>query len=307
MRSKFTFSTGPYHGAIAFDTMTGMKRLFCLLGLGAVLIMPVPDPAAAQTGAIEFYARITPSGGVSEPVRNIPFYLLSKSFQDIRTEAEAAEPKPDFDSFIDKLAVSPELKAWMKKNHTVSLTGEEFTQHLKADDVLKIPEFFTAYLAVHAGEQAVGFPAPKYHEKDRDKDPAKYDKLRQDYLDAIRKYFGANPQSADGMDLHLVPIDPSHNWQQLEAKRVPEVRRRSLDAAQGRYLVARTETDLEGRGVLNGVTPGNYWLGTLDLAADVGDMRLSWDAPVTIRPGAVTRLELSNINALELHKPSSNP
>jgi hypothetical protein len=287
--------------------MTGMKWVFRRVGLLAVFIALFPHRVAAQTGAIEFYARITPSGGVSEPIRNIPFYLLSKSFQDIRREAEAAEPKPDFDAFVDKLAVSPELKAWMKKNHNVSLTGEDFTQHLKAEDVLNIPEFFKAYLAVHAGEQAVGFPSPKYHEKDREKDPAKYDKLKHDYLDAIRKYFLANPQSADGMDLHLVPIDPSHEWQQLEAKRVPEVRRRALDAAQGRYLVARTDTDLEGRGVLNGIKPGTYWLGTLDLAADVGDMRLSWDAPVMVRGGAVTRFELSNINALELHKNSANP
>ena len=49
-------------------------------------------------------------------MRGFPFYLLNKSFVDIRKEAMAAYPKPDMDAFIDKQDFSPELKAWMKKN-----------------------------------------------------------------------------------------------------------------------------------------------------------------------------------------------
>lgn len=259
-------------------------------------------PASAQTGTIEFVSRVRPSSGVEEPVRGLPFYLLTKSFQDIRAEADLAEPKPDLDSFIDKISVSPELKAWMKRNHSVSLSGEEFFHSLKPADILAVPELYDAYLLHNAGDESIGFPSPKYRERDRLKDPVKYEKLKADYREAIKKYLAANPQSVDGIDMHLMPIDPSHAWLGLEAKRLPVVRRHALDAAQSRYLVARTETDLDGRGVLRGIPPGRYWLGTLEIAAEIGDTRLAWDTPVTVRPGEVTRIELSSVNALDLHK-----
>jgi len=44
--------------------------------------------AGAQDGSIEFVARATPSSGVEEPVRGFPFYLLSKSFEEIRQALE---------------------------------------------------------------------------------------------------------------------------------------------------------------------------------------------------------------------------
>jgi hypothetical protein len=75
--------------------------------------------------------------------------------------------------------------------------------------------------------------------------------------------------------------------------------RRTLELAQTRYLVARTESDLEGRGTLTGIAPGNYWITTLDTPALAGDVRLRWDRPVAIRSGEISRIELSNINAVE--------
>jgi hypothetical protein len=49
-------------------------------------------------------------------VRGITFYLLRKSFDDIGKEAAVTYPLVAMDAFIDKLDVSKELKAWMKKN-----------------------------------------------------------------------------------------------------------------------------------------------------------------------------------------------
>ncbi len=133
--------------------------------------------AAAQTGTVQFVARVTPSGGEDEPVRTLPFYLLSKSYADIQKEAEAASPVANQDKFIDALDVSKELKAWMKTNHRVSLSGEDFTKMLKADDIMNVPEFFTAYTERMVGDRTEGFPTPKYKLDDRAKDPAKYDRL----------------------------------------------------------------------------------------------------------------------------------
>ncbi len=277
----------------------------CILFLSVSLAAALPAAAQdASTGSIEFVARVTPSAGRAEPVRELPFYLLSKSFQDIRKEADAAEPKPDLGAFIEKLEVSKELKAWMKREQSVSLSGEDFSHRLKVDDVMKVPEFFNAYLERNVGDRSVNFPQPKFRERDRTRDPAKYEKQVEEYHQAIRKFLEANPQSADAIEVSLMPIDPRPQWDRLLGQRLPLVRRRTLKLAETRYLVARTETDLDGRGALRGIPPGNYWLSTLEIDATIGDVRLRWDAPVTVQAGEVTRPELSNSNAVEPHRPA---
>ena len=70
--------------------------------------------------------------------------------------------------------------------------------------------------------------------------------------------------------------------------------------AQTKYLVGKTDTDLDGRASLSGLAPGSYWLSTLNLDANAGDTRLGWDVPVTIRAGQGTRIELTNLNGADL-------
>ena len=240
-----------------------------------------------------------PSGGLEEPVRGFPVYLLSKSFEQISKEVAAAYPQPDMDAFIDKLDVSNELKAWMKKNHWVQLSGDDFVGKVTPADILAVPEFYTAYMDRNAGGRSVDFPKPKYKPSDEKKDPAKYQRLLSDYRDAIKHYIETNPQSKDGMDLTLAEKDPSTKWAILVGKREPEIQRQAIELAQSKYLVARTETNLEGEGLLSRIQPGTYWLSTLDVAATVGDVRPRWDVPVTVKPGETTRIALSNVNAIQ--------
>jgi hypothetical protein len=281
--------------------MNGMKRLATLAFFALLALIAIAPCVLAQTstGTVEFVARITPASGVEEPVRGMPFYLLSRSFQDIGREAAANYPKPDMDAFIDKLGVSKELKAWMKKNHTVTLSGEDLINRLKVPDVMDIPEFYDAYMRRNAGDEAFNFPKPKFKVTDKTKDPAKYEKLSKEYNEAVRKFMTDNPQSMDGMDLNLVKVDPSQKWEELSKKRTPEIQRQTLDVAQSRYLVARAQTDLEGQGLLRGIAPGTYWLTTLAVTASVGDARLQWDVPVAVRAGATASVALTNSNAIK--------
>lgn len=291
--------------------MSGMKRA---IGFAVVLVAAVIAavavaatlPAAAQNGSIEFAARATPSSGVEEPVRGFPFYLLNRSFEDIQQQANAAYPKPNMDAFIDTLDVSPELKAWMKKNHCVSFKGEDFIHKLHPADVMAVPEFYQAYLERNSGDQSVNFPKPKFKASDKTKDPAKYEKLSAEYREQVRHFMEANTDTIDGIDLGLAAVDPSEKWQALGAKRTPQIERLTLEMAQSKYRVARTETNLQGEGFLAGIPPGNYWLSTLDVAATVGDVRLRWDVPVTVRPGETARIALENVNAIA-PAPSSSP
>lgn len=259
---------------------------------------------AQQTGAIEFTARVKPTAGRPEPVRELTFYLLRKSLADIQKEVEETEPKPDLDRFIDGLEVSEQLKAWMKKKRSVELAGTDFIRQLKVDDLLDVPEFYEAYTKRNAGDFAVGFPRPKYRESDRLQNPQKYEKLHQEYREAIRKWIVNNPQSVDGIDVHLDAINPGQRWALQESELRRRIRKRTLDLAQTRYLAAKTDTDLDGRGAFTGLPPGTYWLGALETEAVAGDARLRWDAPVTVRVAQTTRLELSSLNALEPQRPA---
>jgi hypothetical protein len=264
-----------------------------------VLACAALAPGQTQTGSIEFVARAMPSGGLEEPVRGFPFYLLSKSFEEINREVEATYPKPDMDAFIEKLEVSEELKTWMKKHHRVQLSGEDFIHELKAPDIMGVPEFYDAYIQRNSGDQSMNFPKPKFKSADKVKDPAKYDKLKAEYTEAVRRYVEQFPESIEGIELELEKVDPSAKWAALEGKRSPEIRRRVLELAQSKYLVARTETNLRGEGFLGGIPAGKYWLTTLDVAANVGDARPRWDAPLSVQAGGEARITLSNVNAVQ--------
>jgi len=44
----------------------------------------------------------------------------------------------------------------------------------------------------------------------------------------------------------------------------------------------------------------------LNLDAGAGDAKLRWDVPVTIQSGRSTRVELTNLNAIDAHGNSGN-
>ena len=278
------------------------KKMGIVVGVvGCVLVaVAVAAPhTQAQAGSIEFVARVTPTDGRPEPARDMTFFLLRKSFADIRKEAEEIEPKPDLDKFIDGLDVSPELMAWMKKKKSVELAGSEFIRKIKVDDIMDVPELYEAYLKRNAGDVAVGFPEPKFRRVDEKKEPEKYKKLKDEFHRLMRKYIENNPQSIDGIEVYLDPINPGQRWARQEGEMKQRARKRALELAQMQYLAAKMETDLEGRGSFSELAPGEYWLGTLETEAVAGDARLRWDARVTVRAGAASRVELSNLNAVE--------
>ena len=267
--------------------------------LATAALVPLAWGQAPQTGEIEFVARVTPTAGRPEPARQLTFYLLRKSFADIQKEAEESEPKPDLDRFIEGLEISKELKAWMKKQRSVDLSGPDFARHLKVDDIMEVPEFCDAYVKRNTGATALGFPTPKYRPQDATQNPVKYKRQLEEYRKQVRNFIESNPQSVEGIELQLDPINPGLRWAQQQAEQRRRSRRRTLQLAQTRHLVAKTDTDLEGRGTLAGILPGEYWLSTLETEAVAGDARLRWDVPVTVRAGQTTRVELSNLNAIE--------
>src|SRR5579863_8728623 len=179
--------------------MSSMKTKSCIRAIavfiGSSIILLPAHLAAQSTGRIEFTAHVAPTGGQPEPVRQLTFYLLRKSVEDIRAEALQAAPTADLDKFIDGLGVSPELKAWMKKNHSVRLSGEGFTKSVTPQEIVDIPEFFTAYMAHNEAYRGSGFPEPKFKEKDRDSNPEKYKAEREQYKSAVRKFIAAAPNT----------------------------------------------------------------------------------------------------------------
>lgn len=281
--------------------MNSMKTKMCIraiaLFLGPLFLLPLANVAAQSLGRVEFTARVTPTGGQPEPVRQLTFYLLRKSVEDIRAEALQSAPAMQLEKFIGGLTVSPELKAWMNKHRSVRLSGEEFIKSLTSEDVVDVPEYFKAYMAHNEAFRGVGFPEPKFKEKDLKSDPEKYKAQKEEYKTAVRKFIAAAPNTMEGMDLELVDLNPYPKWMSLEGKQRQALDTRAFQLAEERYLVAHTDTDLDGHGAFTGVAPGKYWIGMFGAEAISGDIRQHWDFPVTVRQGETARVELSNLNA----------
>jgi len=294
-----------------------MKIELHVRGAGIVfglLLVAAPGWIAAQsaaagnvaTGSVDFSAQVAATDGRPEPVRQLTFYLLRKSLDDIRQEALQLEPPPDLANFIDSLTVSPKLKEWMKKNHTVQLGATNLAKSLSADDVVDIPEFYNAYMLRNSGYEGAGFPKPKFKLKDEVSNPSKFIEQKAEYKEAVRKYVGTAPETIQGIETKLFDVDPYVKWQLIVAEHQRRLEKRTLDLAQTRYLVAQADTNLDGRCRFADLAPGNYWINMLGMQAISGDVRLRWDFPVTLRAGESVHLELSNLNAIKPYSAAQN-
>src|SRR2546423_759991 len=303
-RNKFPLP-GPHLAAICYDSA---MRKIAILSLGvAWCALSLVSPARAQTdaGALEIIARITPTGARPEPVRQFTFYILTKSYSEIVKEVEEKDPIPPRDRFIDDLKVSPELRSWLKGHDTLDLTEPDLDKLLTPDDILNVPEFLLAYQRSNSGGVTSGLPRPKYTEADKTEHPEKYEKLKQDYLFSLKKFIRSRPETVSGVELELDGVNPLRKWDALQNDRRKRVQRVAPDVAQLKFLAAKADTDLEGRASLSGVAPGDYWISSLNLDADAGDMRVRWDVPVKIERGKTIRIELSNLNSIDAR--SSTP
>jgi hypothetical protein len=278
---------------------TKIKSNHLVLGLVALwLLAATPSQLAAQAaGSIQFTARVSATNGRPEPVRQLTFSLLRKSLEDIRLEALQQEPAPEMDHFIEDLKVSPQLRGWMKKHQSVQLAGPDFSKGLSADEIMDVPEFFSSYMAHNAGLEGTGFPEPKFKEKDRVKNPEKFEAEKKAYREEIRKFIKTEPDSVQGLEAGLEQINPSIKWEGMVAEHQRRLEKQTLELAQAQYVATETDTDLEGRGFFANVPPGNYWIDILGMQAISGDVRLRWDFPVEVRPAQATQVALNNLNA----------
>lgn len=253
------------------------------------------------SGTLEFAARITPTAARPEPVRQFTFYVLTKSYAEIVKDVEAQNAIQTRDKFIEGLKLSPELKDWLKAHDVFDLTKPDLDRLITADDVLHVPEFLLAYQRSNSGGVTNGIPKPKYVDADKTAHPEKYNKQQQEYYAALKKFIQGNPSTVSGIELELTGVNPEPQWTQIQAEHRKRVLRMAPEFAQTKYLAGKADTDLDGRGSLTGLAPGEYWISTLNLDANAGDARLGWNEPVTIRAGETTRIQLTNLNAIDPH------
>jgi len=256
-------------------------------------------PAQSGTGAIALSARVTPTGSRPEPVREFTFYVLTKSYVDIMKEVESQDVLPTLEEFVEKWPCSPELKKWMKAHNTVDLNSTDVDKLITADDIMKIPEFFSAYERSNSGGVTKGLPQPKFREAEKQSNPARYQKEKDEWLAATRKFIESNSYTIQGIELELTAVNPKPVWDKLQNDRRRKVAQLAPDTAQVKYLAAKVETDLDGRAVVTGLPPGTYWVSSLGLDAASGDRRLVWDVQAKVTAGQTTHLEQSNLNAYD--------
>jgi hypothetical protein len=275
--------------------MRKLIRLFFLLG--ALPLLAAPLRAQNGTGAIALSARVTPTGAQPEPVREFPIYVLTKSYADIVKEVESQDTLPTLDEFVEKWPCSPELKKWMKEKKTVDLTSPDVDQLITPDDIMKIPEFLDAYERSNSGGVTKGLPRPKFREAEKETNPDRYNKEKDEWLAATRKFIETDTYTIQGIELQLTGVNPKPAWDKLRNDERRKVAQLAPDTAQVKYLAGKAQTDLDGRAVVSGLPAGTYWISTLGMEASSGDRRLAWDVQAKVVPGQTTRLELSNLNA----------
>jgi hypothetical protein len=261
--------------------------------------------AAAQsgTGTLEISAQVSATAARPEPVRQFTFYILTKSYPDVVKEVEGSDVLPTRDEFLDKMKASPELRTWMKAHDEMDLTSPDLDKLVTPKDVMDVPEFFAAYVRANSGGVTNGLPMPKFRESEKETNPVKYEKLHTEYLAELKKFIQLHPQTISGIELELAGVNPKNEWDKIHADHRAKVAQLAPEAAQTKYLVGKLETNLDGRGTASGLPAGNYWVSTLGQDVNSGDRRQRWDVPFTIRSGAITRLDLSNLNGTDSHKP----
>ena len=275
------------------------NRLRLLLALAAFPLLVAALAAQGGTGTVDISARITPTAARPEPVRQFTFYLLTKSYGDVVKEVEGQDILPTREQFIEKWRCSPELKTWLKSHDVLDLTTPDLDQVITTDDIMKIPEFFAAYQRANSGGVTSGLPKPKYREADKDSHPDRYQKQKDEYMAATRKFIESNPATVQGMELELAGVNPKPAWDNMQHNHKRKVAQLAPDTAQVKYLAGKTETDLEGHGVFTGLMAGTYWVSSLGMEAASGDRRLIWDVPVKVQDRQTTHVDLSNLNATD--------
>src|SRR5260370_4212212 len=276
--------------------MANMRKLYILAGL-LCLAMASLVHAQTETGALEFTARVTPTAAKPEPVRDFTFYVLTKSYDDIVKDIDLRDGPPSRDKFIDDLKISPELRDWLHKHDVMDITLPGFDKLMTPDDVLHVPEFLLAYQRRNRGGVTNGIPKPKYRDADKTEHPERYEKQRQEYLSALKKFIQAHPETVSGMELELDGVNPARKWAEAQNSHRRRVQQLAPAQAQTTYLAAKADTDLDRHGQIQGLPPGNYWINSLGLTAAAGDARLQWDVPIKIETDRTVRIEFTNLNA----------
>jgi hypothetical protein len=279
--------------------MSRLSRHAAILTLIFCFALTAGLRAQTATGTLDFTARVMPTAARPEPVRQFTFYVLTKSYEEIAKEVEAQDALAPRDKFIDDLAISPELKTWLKAHDILDLTLPDLDKVMTPNDIIQTPEFLMAYQRSNSGGVSSGLPRPKYSEAEKTANPERYERQKQEYLAALKKFMQAHPETVSGIELELSGVNPQTKWAKLQNDHRRRVARLAPEVAQTKYLAAKADTDLDGHATVSGLSEGDYWISTLNLDAAAGDARLRWDVRVTIRPGQTTRVELTNLNGTE--------
>jgi hypothetical protein len=300
------FGDGAKNESARIGHMRNGLRVVLALGVSCFFLAGF---LAAQggTGAISLSARVAATGAQPESVRQFPLYVLTKSYADVVKEVEGQDALPTRDKFIDGLTVTPELKAWLKAHDLIDLTSPDLDKVLTPEDIMKVPEFFAAYERSNAGGVTKGFPLPKYREADKEANPDRYQKQKEEFLTATKKFMETHPSSVQGIELELTGVNPKVPWDDMQAKHKNKVAQFAPDTAQLKYMAAKVLTDLDGHALISGLPAGNYWVSSLGMDATSGDRRLSWDVPVNVQAGQTIHLDLSNLNATDTRRNTSTP
>jgi hypothetical protein len=275
------------------------KRIRSLFVVCCLFLLAQFCNGQTATGNLDVTVHITPTGARPEPVRQFTLYILTKSYADIVKEVEGGDVLPTREEFIDNLKCTPQLKKWLKAHDEMDLTMPDFDKLVTPVEIMEVPEFLAAYQRSNSGGVTSGMPIPRFRETDREANPEKYEKQRQEYIKALKRFVETHPATVSGMELELAGVNPKYQWDKIHADRKKKVTQLAPDTAQTKYLAAKADTDMDGRVTFFALAPGTYWVSSLSMDAASGDRRLNWDVPAKVQAAQTTRVDLTNVNGID--------
>lgn len=268
-----------------------------LAGLTIAITLFVPALLPAQSASLEVTVRATPSSGRAAKVMRHPFYLLREKLTVIEELAQQEVAPPSLEAFADGLEVTDGLKEWIKRTGVTDLRGEHFRRTLTNDDIMEVDEFRGSYIAANLRMLGLGFPRPKVKLSDRKKNPKKWEKNQQKYLDEVSAYLELHPESREHIEEHLLEFNPGSEWLKREQQHQRKIRQVTERLIHSRFLAAEAETDLEGVARFH-VPTGRYYLTNLWNQARAGDVGLRWELPLELPQAENYFITLNNANSL---------
>ena len=107
----------------------------------------------------------------------------------------------------------------------MDLTSPDLDQLSSTDDIMNVPEFQAAYQRSNSGRRHFRTPQAKIPRIRQGLQPGRYQKQKEEFQTATRKFIQAHPATVQGIETELTAVNPKLAWDRLHTEQKRKVAR----------------------------------------------------------------------------------